>query len=83
MLVLGTEDCLTLNVYRPDDLKAETLKPVMVFIHGGAFTIGSGGDMFYSPEPFLDYDIVSFNYVLLNVPLISFGIYFLCHITCR
>jgi para-nitrobenzyl esterase len=39
-LAPGDEDCLTLNVWTPrvDDRR----RPVMVYIHGGAFIIGSG-----------------------------------------
>jgi para-nitrobenzyl esterase len=33
------EECLYLNVWAPD---AEDAKPVIVFIHGGGFTVGSG-----------------------------------------
>ena len=35
------EDCLTLNVWTPPS--SEDAKPVMVWIHGGAFINGSGG----------------------------------------
>jgi para-nitrobenzyl esterase len=40
VLAPGEEDCLTLNVWTPraDDRR----RPVMVYIHGGAFIIGSG-----------------------------------------
>ena len=38
--VVGDEDCLYLNVYRPTEATAVDL-PVMVFIHGGAFSVGS------------------------------------------
>lgn len=39
--ILGSEDCLSLNIFAPsNDLNA--LKPVMVWIHGGAFVFGSG-----------------------------------------
>jgi para-nitrobenzyl esterase len=38
--VMGSEDCLTLNVWRPAGA-AQNL-PVMVFVHGGAFSWGSG-----------------------------------------
>ncbi|XP_033727702.1 uncharacterized protein LOC117317000 [Pecten maximus] len=36
-----TEDCLQLNVYVPGEVSAEVKKPVMVWIYGGAFTMGS------------------------------------------
>ena len=40
-----SEDCLTLNVWTPAlDGKR---RPVMVWIHGGAFTIGSGSQSLY------------------------------------
>ncbi len=34
------EDCLTLNVISPDDDRPQQ-RPVMVFIHGGAYSVGS------------------------------------------
>jgi para-nitrobenzyl esterase len=43
-LAAGTsEDCLTLNVWAPKDAP-KTAAPVMVWIHGGSFVTGSGGD---------------------------------------
>jgi para-nitrobenzyl esterase len=48
-VVTTSEDCLTLNVHRPDD-ETEGL-PVMVFVHGGGFVYGSGSQpTFNSPE---------------------------------
>lgn len=38
-------DCLTLNIWTPDTDDAK--RPVMVWIHGGAFTMGSGADLIY------------------------------------
>ena len=37
----GVEDCLVLNVHTPQSSPDEPL-PVMVFVHGGSFTSGSG-----------------------------------------
>jgi para-nitrobenzyl esterase len=36
----GSEDCLTLNVYTPKPDKAK--RPVLVWVHGGSMTSGSG-----------------------------------------
>jgi para-nitrobenzyl esterase len=40
--VQGKEDCLYLNVYTPAKARPDSRLPVMVWIHGGAFTVGSG-----------------------------------------
>nr|WP_254798809.1 carboxylesterase family protein [Sphingobium sp. AS12] len=37
-----SEQCLTLNIYAPDDLVEGERLPVYVWIHGGAFVAGSG-----------------------------------------
>ena len=42
----STEDCLFLNVWTPDEVASEP-RPVMVWIHGGGFTLGSGSDPQY------------------------------------
>src|SRR4051794_33813088 len=36
----SSEDCLTLNVWTPD--RSSGGRPVMVWLHGGAFVVGSG-----------------------------------------
>lgn len=38
---MGSEDCLTLNVWRPARASGSGAYPVMVFVHGGYFTWGS------------------------------------------
>ena len=42
-----SEDCLYLNVYAPAGASTASPKPVMVWIHGGAFVIGSGAQSIY------------------------------------
>ena len=37
LLVDMSEDCLTLNVFRPSGIDAHSSLPVMVWIHGGGF----------------------------------------------
>ena len=37
-----SEDCLSVNVTAPDEPVAD--RPVMVFIHGGAYSVGSAGE---------------------------------------
>ena len=41
----SVEDCLYLNVWVPPNASAHT--PVFLWIHGGAFVFGSGGDAYY------------------------------------
>jgi para-nitrobenzyl esterase len=43
----GDEDCLYLNIWRPQGLAAGAKLPVMVWIHGGAFVEGSGTEELY------------------------------------
>ncbi|XP_017096776.2 juvenile hormone esterase [Drosophila bipectinata] len=55
-IVYGEEDCLYLNVYRPEHptrFQSSNL-PVMVYIHGGGFFGGSAGPGVSGPEYFMD-----------------------------
>lgn len=45
--VVGDEDCLYLNIYAPSG-EPDPLRSVMVYLPGGAFTIGSGAN--YDPS---------------------------------
>jgi para-nitrobenzyl esterase len=74
-----SEDCLTLNIWTPAPDARK--RPVMVWIHGGAFASGSGALPWYSGERFAangDVVFVSINYRLgalgfLCLPGISDG----------
>jgi para-nitrobenzyl esterase len=66
------EDCLYLNVWRPNSVTRDA--PVMVWIHGGGFTTGSAADLVPVSQDFLWYNgqkfaergivLVSINYRL-------------------
>jgi para-nitrobenzyl esterase len=62
-----SEDCLYLNVYAPAGASASGPKPVMVWIHGGAFVIGSGAQSIYDARRLArrgDVVVVTVNYRL-------------------
>lgn len=65
--VMGSEDCLYVNVWTPS-LNREAKLPVMVWIHGGYLLIASGAEPGYCPNEDLVRDShivhVSFNYRL-------------------
>ena len=58
-----SEDCLTLNVWRPAKAKKA---PVLVWIHGGALTAGSSREPLYDGRPMAERGVVvvSINYRL-------------------
>ena len=68
----GSEDCLFVNVWSPS---GASKRPVLVWLHGGAFIFGSGGDPYYSGRFLAEkYDVVV---VTVNYRLGAFG--FLAH----
>ncbi|KPI92286.1 Venom carboxylesterase-6 [Papilio xuthus] len=70
----GDEDCLFLNVYTsalPDKLTGYNPKlAVMVWIHGGAFAVGSGNAFLYGPDHLVGAGVVL---VTLNYRLGALG----------
>jgi para-nitrobenzyl esterase len=64
--VKQSEDCLQLNVWTPANFKPGAKIPVMVFIHGGSFTGGSGTNALYDGTHFAERGVVlvSVNYRL-------------------
>lgn len=71
---LGAEECLTLNVWSPS-LKAQRAKAVVVWVHGGSFTGGSGND--FSGATFATDSVVA---VSINYRLGSLGFLQLSHL---
>ena len=49
--IIGSEDCLYLNIYAPHLKKNNELLPVMIWIHGGGNTTGMPSE--YQPENFV------------------------------
>ena len=66
--IIGSEDCLYLNVYRPSNIDLEKEKlPVMFWIHGGGNTWGYSASGMTTPNEFLNKHnviLVSVNYRL-------------------
>ncbi|CRL01612.1 CLUMA_CG014237, isoform A [Clunio marinus] len=70
------EDCLYLNVFTknlPLSRENETLQPVVVYIHGGSFQLGSASD--HKPHLLMERNVVlvSFNYRLGAFGFLSLG----------
>lgn len=63
-----SEDCLYLNIYSPPTSRPDQpgKHPVMVWIHGGGFTIGSGSEPYYEGTNLARQGVVvvTFNYRL-------------------
>ncbi|XP_076171488.1 esterase FE4-like isoform X2 [Ptiloglossa arizonensis] len=71
--VIGEEDCLYLNVYTN---LLDQSKPVMFWIHGGAFVSGTGNFALLQPDYLLAKDVVI---VTVNYRLAAFGFLNLGH----
>ncbi|XP_015374788.1 PREDICTED: esterase FE4-like isoform X2 [Diuraphis noxia] len=67
--IIGSEDCLYLNVLVPQNEQNGQLA-VMIFIHGGAFNFGCGSVNEHSPDYLLDENVIV---VMLNYRLNVLG----------
>jgi carboxylesterase type B len=63
-----SEDCLHLNVYRPEGTGCEDRLPVMLYIHGGSFFIGSKDELTIQPEGLIARSVE------MGVPVLSVNI---------
>ncbi|KAM7363085.1 uncharacterized protein ACRADG_000137 [Cochliomyia hominivorax] len=75
-IVLGSEDCLYLNIYAKT-LKSEKPLPVMVWVYGGGYQIGEASRELYGPDCFMQKDVIlvtfayrlgAFGFLSLNDP---------------
>lgn len=71
--IVGTLDCLHLNIYVPNTATSRNRLPVLVWIYGGGFTIGFSGRYLYGPQYFVRHNIIL---VTINYRLGPFG--FMC-----
>ncbi|XP_026826028.1 esterase E4 isoform X4 [Ooceraea biroi] len=73
--VIGDEDCLYLNVYVPCSIHGTMRNPVMIWIHGGAYLIGTGSDVNQRPDYLLTKEVivVSINYRLGALGFLKLG----------
>ncbi|XP_036329415.1 esterase B1-like [Rhagoletis pomonella] len=53
----GSEDCLYLNVYT-NNIQPDKPRPVMIWIHGGGFSIGEATRDWYGPDYLMEKDVV-------------------------
>jgi len=77
---VGSEDCLFLNVWSPflpvqgNETATQYLKPVMFWVHGGAFTGGTGADPTYQGGSLTsrgDVVVVTINYRLTTLGFLA------------
>ncbi|XP_063636058.1 juvenile hormone esterase-like [Cydia splendana] len=71
--IVGSLDCLHINVYVPDSASDENRLPVFVWIFGGRFTLGFPGKFVYGPSFLVRHDIIL---VTINYRLGPYG--FMC-----
>nr|QEE13685.1 carboxylesterase 5 [Mythimna separata] len=71
--IVGTLDCLHLNIYVPNTANSRNRLPVLVWIYGGGFSIGFSNRYLYGPRYLVKQDIIL---VTLNYRLGPYG--FMC-----
>lgn len=69
-----SEDCLTLNLWTPAKARPDAKLPVVVFLYGGGFTIGSSGMANYDGTPIAQRGAIAVNF---NYRVGAFG--FMAH----
>ncbi|XP_070153233.1 esterase E4 isoform X2 [Polyergus mexicanus] len=71
--ILGSEDCLYLNIFIPYIPGIQFMKlPVLVYLHAGAYHFGSSDSKLHAPDYLMDQNIIL---VTLNYRLHIFGFF--------
>ncbi|GBP13597.1 Juvenile hormone esterase [Eumeta japonica] len=70
------ENCLILNIYTPLNCLTNVSLPVMVFLHGGGFGVGSSSPSFYGPRYLVGHGVIviTVNYRLNAYGFLNLGI---------
>lgn len=68
--IIGSDNCLHLNVYVPKVTESHEKLPVMIYIHGGRFTTMSATPFYYGPDYFMERNVIL---VTVNYRLSTFG----------
>ncbi|GLB44893.1 putative type-B carboxylesterase lipase family protein [Lyophyllum shimeji] len=70
------EDCLVLNVFRPQGTSAKAKLPVLFWIHGGAYTVGAASMTSYDPTRIIQRSVLNGQpiiFVSINYRVNTFG----------
>ncbi|XP_053600205.1 juvenile hormone esterase-like [Plodia interpunctella] len=71
--IVGTLDCLRLNIFVPNSANSHNRVPVLFYIHGGAFSGGSSQRAEFGPKYLVRHDIIL---ITINYRLGPYG--FMC-----
>ncbi|XP_069364429.1 esterase FE4-like, partial [Maniola hyperantus] len=70
--IVGTLDCLHLNIYVPNTASSRNRLPVLVWIYGGAFSYGFASRYIYGPKYLIRHDVIL---VTLNYRVGPYGFF--------
>ncbi|XP_039762990.1 acetylcholinesterase-like [Pararge aegeria] len=70
--IVGTLDCLHLNVYVPNKASSRNRLPVLVWIYGGGFSYGFANRFLYGPKYLVRHDVIL---VTLNYRVGPYGFF--------
>ncbi|XP_023940841.1 juvenile hormone esterase-like [Bicyclus anynana] len=70
--IVGSLDCLHLNIYVPNKATSRNRLPVLVWIYGGGFSIGFANRFLYGPKYLVRHDVIL---VTLNYRVGPYGFF--------